>query len=182
MRKVAQGLYLFLVLYGLIYTVFIGVPTTFLAQVFAQEADGLAFMVFNFLGLIPAAFLMYFLRYYQLKWFHFMILLFSFVFGGFSLGLIFFFFPEERTTEKPNRLAAGIGLAVSVFTLSLGFTGSFAEFGRLFIEDSFVHIMTIDFIVLFGIALTLPKFKRSIWQATFMIGMFYQLMDPPALK
>lgn len=180
MRRFAQGLYIFLVLYGLIYTFFFDVPTTFLAQIFAGDADPLAGMVFNFLGLIPLALLLYFLRYYQLKWFHYVILLSSFVLGGFASGLIFFFFPEERKEEKPMRLAAILGLVLSLLTLVTGFAGSFESFTQLFIEDSFVHVMTIDFFVLFGFYLALPKYKKSPWQATFVIGMFYQLLDKPA--
>jgi len=180
MRKIAQGLYIFLALYGLIYTIFFSVPTTFLAQVLAGEAEPLAGMIFNFLGLIPLAFLLYFLRYYQLRWFHYLILLSSFVFGGFASGLIFFFYPKEKEVEKPMRLAAILGLVLSLITLATGLLGSWDDFITLFMEDSFVHIMTIDFIVLFGFYLTLPKLKKSWWQATFIIGMFYQLLDKPA--
>lgn len=179
MRRWAQGLYIFLVLYGIIYTVFFDVPTTFLDQILAQEADPFAGMVFNFLGLIPLAFLLYFLRYYQLKWFHFGFLLLGFVLGGFASGLIFFFFPEERKEERPMRLAAVLGLVLSILTLFAGLAGSLQAYSTLFIEDSFVHVMTIDLLVLWGFYLALPKYKRSLWQLTFVIGMFYQLLDRP---
>lgn len=180
MRKWAQGLYLFLVLYGLIYTVFFDVPTTFLSDVLGQgDVEPIAGMIFNFLGLIPLAFLLYFLRYYTLKWYHWIILLSSFIFGGFASGLIFFFFPEERKTEKPSRLAAILGLVLSIVTLASGLSGSGAAFYELFINDSFVHVMTVDFVILWGFYLALPKYKRSPWQATFVVGMFYQLLDKP---
>jgi len=178
-RKIAQGSYLFLVLYGLIYTVFFNVPTTFLSQVLSGEAEAFTGMVFNFLGLIPLAFLLYFLRFHVLKWYHFVILLLSFGLGGFSLGLMFFVFPERRHPEKPFRIAAILGLTLSVFTLFMGLTGSVSAFLELFINDSFVHVMTIDFFILWIFYLTLPAFAASRWKAAFVIGMFYQLVDKP---
>lgn len=175
-RFIAVAAWAFLMVYGIYYSIFVNPGSTFLADLFQGNADPFAFMMFNLLGMIPLAFVVYFTQYYALKWFHYVILFSSFAFGGFGLGLIFFVFPEEKPLKENTRLAvAGLVITVAVLFYGLGF-GSITSYVESFRGDTFIHVMTVDFFVLFIFYLALPKFNRSLLQVFFVPAMYVQLL------
>ena len=175
-RIIAIIAWIGLLIYGGYYSIFINPGSTFLADLFAGNADPFAFMVFNLLGMIPLAFFVFFQSYYQLKWYHYVFLLGSFVFGGFATGGIFVFPPEEKTPKVTRRvIIAGLLITIAVMTYGLGF-GSLTTYLESFQTDTFVHVMTVDFFVLFIFYLALPKLNKGIIQLFFVPAFYIQML------
>lgn len=175
-RIIALTAWVFLVGYGLIYSLFFNPGSTFLADLFSGNADPLAFMVFNLLGMIPLAFLLYFRQYYTLKWFHYLFLLGSFGFGGFATGAIFIWMPEEKPVQENQRvLIAGLVITMAVIIYGL-FFGSLSAYAEAFRNDAFVHVMTVDFFVLWIFYLALPKLKGGVIQLFFVPAFYIQML------
>lgn len=175
----AKGLFifshLFLVIYGLVYTFFFNPGSTFLSDLFTLQVDPLLFMVFNLLGMIPLAFFLYFKQNYDLKWFHTIILLSGFVFGGFGLGFIMYVMPKTKPLhymKKPLWVGFIITLALIFYGLLFG---NFQTYLEAFNTDSFVHVMTIDLFILMIFYITLPLFKKT-WTMIAFVPTFYLSM------
>ena len=167
--------HLFLLAYGIIYSFFFNPGSTFLGDLFTMNTDPLLFMVFNLLGMIPLAFFLYFKQNYDLKWFHLLILLSGFVFGGFGAGFIIYVMPKTKAlaySKKP--LWAGFIITMALIFYGLLF-GSLDAYIEAFNTDSFVHIMTIDFFVLMIFYITLPLFKKT-WTMIGFVPVFYLSM------
>ncbi len=176
-RTIGIIAWLFLIAYGLIYSIFFNPGSTFLADLFTGSADPLAFMVFNLLGMIPLAFFVFFWQYYELKWFHYLFLAGGFVFGGFATGALFVFMPEAKPVPKrqTNVLVAGLIITLAVIIYGL-FFGSLDAYIQAFETDTFVHVMTIDFFVLFIFYLALPKLNKGVIQLFFVPAFYIQML------
>lgn len=175
-RIIAISAWILLVVYGLYYSFFVNPGSTFLADLFSGGADPLAFMVFNLLGMIPLAFFLYFTQYYTLKWFHYVFLLGSFVLGGFATGAIFIWMPEEKPVKENKRvMLAGLIITVAVIIYGIYF-GSLQAYIDAFNADTFVHVMTVDFFVLWIFYLALPKLKNDLIQLFFVPAFYIQML------
>ncbi len=174
-RIIAIIAWIGLVIYGLYYSIFVNPGSTFLADLLSGNADPLAFMVFNLLGMIPLAFFLYFTQYYTLKWFHYVFLLGSFVFGGFATGAIFIWMPEEKPAQENKRVMLA-GLIITVAVIIYGLFGSLQAYIEAFNTDTFVHVMTVDFFVLWIFYLALPKLKNDLIQLFFVPAFYIQML------
>lgn len=109
-------------------------------------------MIFSFLGVYPMAYALYFLRSPMVKKHGVKAsLLGAFFLGAFSLEWIMMR-PLDETLEKPSRWMQITAFSMIVFTVLMTFYGvlfgSFSAYWEAFQSVAFVHIMTLDFLVL----------------------------------
>lgn len=117
---------------------------------FTFDGDMLLVMIFNMLGVFPVYYLMVALRYEKQKPYVYVFFALGFMLGAFAVipGLLLL-----KGDKKPmSRKKQGIFIALSFILLLMLLTGfifgDLNAYWRLFLNDQFVHIMTVDLIVL----------------------------------
>ena len=181
MRKGLFIAHVGLVLYAVFHLITNFQAGTFLSDVVSNNIDPTLFMVFNLLGLFPLAFLLYGLKYLEMNRKQWVFLSMGFMFGGFVLTIPFIEGQiQSKKVSKRTHIVALLGLILSVMTIGYGIIlGDFSAYYQAFLSDSFVHIMTIDFIFLYGLSIYLSKIShQKYWIAGVpVIGLFYLLFQ-----
>jgi|SRR5690554_3910535 len=176
MKKIIIIGYLGLVLYSIYHIVFNFMNGNVLMDIFAFQVDPLIISVFNLLGLFPLALIMFAYSTNKLKPIDYVPLLLGFVLGGFASTPYFIY------KEKPNmkyfkwfKEISIVGIIMTTITILIGLiNGNFQNYGDAFLNDSFVHIMTIDFLflVLISPLLLKPVSRYYILGLIPIIGIF----------
>jgi hypothetical protein len=181
MRKGLFIAHVGLIAYALIHLITDFQTGTFLNDVFSNSADPTLLMVFNLLGLFPLAFILFGLKYLAMNRKQWVLLSLGFMLGGFILTIPFI---DGKLTSKPlskrTHVIALIGLILSVMTIGYGvILGQFSNYYEAFLTDSFVHIMTFDFIFLYGLSIYLSykTFKKPYLSLLPVIGLYYLLFQ-----
>lgn len=180
MKKILISLYLVLCFYTLFHLIFNFQNEGVLESIFLLEADPLVFAVFNLLGLFPLAFLTLALSTNKLKILDFALLFSGFMLGGFVSTL--YFIRASKPSFKPIKWLQSIsilGILLTFMTIVSGLIfGSITTYIELFKSDSFIHIMTLDFIFMVFISpiLLRPISKYYLLGLIPIIGIFIPLI------
>lgn len=140
-------------------------------ELFTFEGDLLLVMIFNMLGVFPIYYLLVVLRYEKQKFYVYVLFALGFVSGAFSIipGLLLLKGKKKELSKRQQLLFIILPILLAVMLL-IGFIGgNVSNYGTLFLEDQFVHIMTIDLFVLLLIpyldgATAAPFLHLTKWQ------------------
>ncbi len=132
-------------------------------------------MVFSFLGLYPLAYTLYVLRSPSIRHLRVKLaLVLSFFLGAFALEWVMLK-PLDETLSKPSfhrRIAAWTGLVLTLILFVYGvFFGQFEAYLEAFQTVAFVHIMTLDFVVLTLWTWTLKE-PKGLMKWIPLVGLF----------
>jgi len=180
MKKTLISLYLIFCLYTLFHLIFNFKNQGVLESIFLLEVDPLVLAVFNLLGLFPLAFLTLALSTNKLKTLDFALLFSGFMLGGFVSTI--YFIRASKPTFKPikwNQVIFILGTIITAITILSGLTfGSITTYIELFKNDTFIHIMTLDFIFMALISplLLKPISKYYVLGLIPIIGIFTTLI------
>jgi hypothetical protein len=181
MRKSVLFLYITLILYTLIHLVFFFSNQGALESLLKLEGDPLLLTLFNLLGIYPLAFMIFSIKYMVMTKKAWIPLILSFGLGGFAVTPLFIKRTYQRQkTEKYVSLLALVALVLSVMLLGFGLIlGDYQVFIDAFLNDSFIHIMTIDFIALTILSILVSKqVSKSYWiSAIPLVGFLYMLFS-----
>lgn len=142
-------------------------------ELFTFEGDLLLVMIFNMLGVFPIYYLLVVLRYEKQKFYVYVLFAFGFMSGAFSIipGLLLIKGKRKELSQRQHILFIVLPM-ILVTMLLVGFIGGdLSSYGKLFLEDQFVHIMTIDLFVLILIpyldkAISAPFLNLTKWQTS----------------
>lgn len=148
MRKYILVAYVLLIFYTLVHLLTNFMNQDVLMRILNMQADPLIFAVFNLLGLFPFAFLMFAFATNKLNKLDYVPLLLAFGLGGFA-NTPFFIYKDIKNIRyvKYFKSLSIIVIILTVLTILSGLIfGSLPTYIDTFLNDSFVHIMTIDFL------------------------------------
>ncbi|MFA7376408.1 MAG: hypothetical protein WCZ13_02785 [Acholeplasmataceae bacterium] len=171
--------YVLFVGYSLIHVLFFFRNNGVLMDIIEIKADPLVFSLFNLMGLFPLSFLIYTWLYEDLTKKDYPYFIFSFMLGAFALTPYFLKVKEAPRLRKHRPklfllMMSVISMLVIIYGLSLG---NFNDYISLFMSDSFVHIMTFDFLFMIGLSayLMYPIKKRWYLGLIPVVGFYYLL-------
>ena len=152
-------LYVFLIIYTLIHLIFFYQDDGMLIALLSMNADPMLFMMFNLLGLFPFAFLLHALKAMKLDIKDFIPLGLGFMLGGFAIAPLFIFKKENiQTNQTWIKWGSIFGGFFTIIMIIYGLVfGSFNTYIDAFLNDSFIHIMTLDFLFLVVLTITVLK-------------------------
>ncbi len=179
MRKGLLIAHALLMIYAIIHIVTNFMDGGVLQSLLINEADPYLLMVFNLLGLFPLAFILFGLKYLKMAKPDWIFLSLGFMLGGFMLTIPFIKGTlKPKTISKRVQITALIGLIITVLVIGYGIIlGDLNVYIDAFKSDSFVHIMTIDFIFLYGLSIYLSyKSMRLPWISLIPVVGFYYLL------
>ena len=181
MRKSILILYIALMTYTVIHLVFFFSNQGALTRLLKLEGDPLLLTLFNLLGIFPLAFLIFSIKYITLTKKRMVPLVLGFGLGGFAVTPLFIQMTYQRNkTEKYVSLMALVALILTVMLLGFGLIlGDYQVFADTFLTDSFVHIMTIDFIALTILSVLVSKQISKLYLLSFipLVGFLYILFS-----
>ena len=174
MNKIAFVLWMGLVIYTLIYVLFIQSDSPLLFEILNGAADPFASQFFNLMGLVPFYFLLDYLFFQAHSRWGIVTFLFGFIGGAFS---ILIGYKKHRSIEVsiPKWVQALLMILIiltSVIITQAFWQGNPNQYFQLFMQDSLVGIMTIDFLVLYLWSLYRSKQLFRYWYLSFipMVG------------
>jgi hypothetical protein len=152
-------------------------------NIIRMEGNLLILAVFNLMGLFPLAFLLYFLKYEKLPFSKNRIagLILSFMTGAFALYPVCFNLSSEKHRKNNKKLNTLLYYSTIIFGFSslilliMGiFFGNFNHYIEMFSNDSLIHIMTLDFILLYALSIYVLKVKHfNVYYAMIPVFGFY---------
>lgn len=148
-------MYIMLIIVAIIAGLLNQGSTLDLFALFRFQGNLLVVMVFNMLGVLPLFYFFYMLTYPKQKWYVYLLFSLSFLIGGYALLLGLYFLDTKQKVLKPFHQKMCIvfnGLIVLMTVTGLLF-GDIANYFHLFLNDSFVFVMTFDWIILMLIPL-----------------------------
>ena len=169
-------IYLMLVIYALIHLVFFYRDDGMLLSVLSMNADPMLLMMFNLLGLFPVAYLLIALKTMNLTPKDFIPLGLGFMLGGFAITPLFIYKKDHIKPNKPwVKYASIFGLVGTVLVMIYGLIyGNIQVYLDAFMNDSFIHIMTIDFLFLVILSVMVLKPVSKFYYLGFipLIGLY----------
>lgn len=150
MYKKLLYLYIPFVLYSMV-SFFLPLSQTIdLMTLFTFENDLLLVMVFNMLGVFPMLFLLILFKYEKQAWYVYVLFFLGFMLGGFVLLPGVMLLKEKPKTQHTlHKLLSVLLPLILIVMLIVGILfGDFSLYIDAFMQDRFVHIMTIDLFVL----------------------------------
>lgn len=159
----------------IIYTVFVlsifNGTTLDLSKLFLFEGDWLLIMIFNSLGILPIYYILFLSKFKKQKWYVYVLFVLGFMFGAFAIvpGLLLLK-REKNNSSKIKQILFIILPIILILMLFSGLVfGNLSYYFDLFLSDSFVNIMTIDYIFLISIPYmddvkSLPFLNLVMWQ------------------
>jgi hypothetical protein len=166
-----------LLVYSVFHLLFAYQDAGVFGNIIRMEGNFLILSIFNLMGLFPIAFLFYFLKYEKLPFSKARIatLILSFMTGAFALYPLCFNLNNEKHLKNDNRLNKLLNYSTIIFglvslVLIMGglFLGSFSNYFEMFSNDSLIHIMTLDFILLYVLSIYILKVKNLKYQYAFI--------------
>jgi len=151
MNKFAFILWLSLVVYTIIYVLLIQADSMLFISILQGEADPFAASFFNLMGLVPIYFLMDYLCFQPHSKWGVLPFLFGFVGGAFSilLGYQKASASHRHNTKWIQFILITLMILTAVIMTQAFWFGNPVLYVRLFLSDSLVGIMTVDFLVLY---------------------------------
>ncbi len=180
MRKYILVAYVLLIFYTLVHLLTNFMNQDILMRLLNMQADPLIFAVFNLLGLFPLAFLMFAFATHKLNKLDYIPLLLAFGLGGFA-NTPFFIYKDIKSMRyiKYFKALSVIAIIFTIIAILSGLIfGSTSIYIDAFLNDSFVHIMTIDFLFMVTISplILKPVTKYYLLGLLPIIGIFVVLM------
>ena len=119
-------------------------------SLFTFQGDLLLVMVFNMLGVFPLYYLLVALRYEKQKIFVYVLFSLGFMFGAFAIlpGLMLLKGKRQPLTRKKQGLLILLAFILLIMLFIGVIFGDLSMYFQLFLNDQFVHIMSIDLLVL----------------------------------
>lgn len=150
MNKKVVILYIVFVSYSLISMFFNRTVTLDFLALFQLQGDALLVMTFNMLGVFPLYYLLVASTYERQKWFVYLLFGLSFMFGAFATipGLLLLKGNQKPLSKRQERFFIILPLALLIMSIVGILFGDISTYFQLFLNDQFVHIMTIDFFIL----------------------------------
>jgi hypothetical protein len=150
MNKKLVFLYIVFVSYSLISMFFNRTVTLDFLALFQLQGDALLVMTFNMLGVFPLYYLLVASTYERQKWFVYLLFGLSFMFGAFATipGLLLLKGNQKPLSKRQERFFIILPLALLIMSIVGILFGDISTYFQLFLNDQFVHIMTIDFFIL----------------------------------
>jgi hypothetical protein len=150
MNKKLVILYIVFVSYSLISMFFNRTVTLDFLALFQLQGDALLVMTFNMLGVFPLYYLLVASTYERQKWFVYLLFGLSFMFGAFATipGLLLLKGNQKPLSKRQERFFIILPLALLIMSIVGILFGDISTYFQLFLNDQFVHIMTIDFFIL----------------------------------
>lgn len=150
MNKKLVILYIVFVSYSLISMFFNRTITLDFLALFQLQGDALLVMTFNMLGVFPLYYLLVASTYERQKWFVYLLFGLSFMFGAFATipGLLLLKGNQKPLSKRQERFFIILPLALLIMSIVGILFGDISTYFQLFLNDQFVHIMTIDFFIL----------------------------------
>jgi hypothetical protein len=120
-----------------------------LFALFQFEGNLLVVMVFNMLGVLPLLYFLFLLTYPKQKWYVYVLFSLSFLVGGYALILGLYFLNTENKVLQSFHKKAFIVLSSLILLMTLVgiLFGDIRHYYELFLNDSFVFVMTFDWII-----------------------------------
>lgn len=150
MNKKLLVLYIIFVSYSLISMFFNRQVTLDFLALFQLQGDALLVMTFNMLGVFPLYYLLVASTYERQKWYVYVLFGFSFMFGAFATipGLLLLKGKQKPLSKTQERFFILLPLTLLIMSIVGILFGNISDYSQLFLNDQFVHIMTIDFLIL----------------------------------
>lgn len=150
MNKKLMVLYIIFVVYSIVSMVFNRPVTLDFLALIQLQGDALLVMVFNMLGVFPLYYILVASTYEKQKWYVYMLFGLSFMFGAFATipGLILLKGNQKEKSKTQERFLIILPLTLLVMSIVGIVLGNIDDYVQLFLNDQFVHIMTIDFFIL----------------------------------
>ena len=150
MNKKLVILYIVFVSYSLISMFFNRTINLDFLALFQLQGDALLVMTFNMLGVFPLYYLLVASTYERQKWFVYLLFGLSFMFGAFATipGLLLLKGNQKPLSKRQERFFIILPLALLIMSIVGILFGDISTYFQLFLNDQFVHIMTIDFFIL----------------------------------
>ena len=150
MNKKLLYLYVPFVLYSILSFFLPLTQTVDLMSLFTFDNDLLLVMVFNMLGVFPMLFLLVLFKYEKQRWYVYVLFFLGFMLGGFVIlpGLMFLKLNPKNQTSLHKLLSVLLPLFLILMLIFGILLGDFNLYLNAFLQDRFVHIMTIDLFVL----------------------------------
>lgn len=150
MNKKLVVLYIIFVSYSIISMFFNRQVTLDFLALFQLQGDALLVMTFNMLGVFPLYYLLVASTYERQKWYVYVLFGFSFMFGAFATipGLLLLKGNQKPLSKTQERFFILLPLTLLIMSIVGILFGNISDYSQLFLNDQFVHIMTIDFFIL----------------------------------
>ncbi len=146
--------------YTVVHLVFFFRNDGALFETMKLESDLLVLSIFTLMGMIPLGYFIHLRSMYEIDVKGYILIGLSFLFGAFALIPYYFYEHKPKTNAKIDSRFLLLWIVISLFILTFGlFFGSIKTYSELFVKDSFIHIMTLDFcfLVLFTFSRLLKK-------------------------
>lgn len=161
-------LWIGLLIWTLVYVTTITTNTTYLEAYFANELDGFSIAIFHVMGYFPLLFILDGFIFHRIKHWNW-VLWTAFVLGGFLVFPVYLFGQVRKQTIVQGQRVWILGLAI-VFTLlsayflwTLFSTIPTTLYFDSLLTDVFIGIMTVDFLVLYGLSIGRSLTFSSRW-------------------
>ena len=159
----------------IIYTIFVlstfSESTLDLSKIFLFEGVWLLIMILNSLGILPVYYILFLSKFKKQKWYVYVLFVLGFMFGAFAIvpGLLLLKRKKNNLTKIKQILFITLPTILILMLLSGLVFGNLSNYLNLFLSDSFVNIMTIDYVFLISIPYmddikSLPFLNLVIWQ------------------
>lgn len=150
MSKKLLIIYGIFVLYSLVSLAFNRPVTLDFLSLFTFQGDMLLVMVFNMLGVFPIYYILVASTYEKQKTYVYVLYGLSFMFGGFATipALLLTKGSQKPLTTFQKRGFVLLPMMLLLMTIIGILFGNINDYYQLFLNDQFVHIMTIDFFIL----------------------------------
>jgi len=150
MNKKLLLVYIVFVSYSLISMLFNRSVTLDFFALFQLQGDLLLVMIFNMLGVFPLYYLLVVSTYENQPFYVYLLFGLSFMLGAFATipGFLLLKGKQKTLTKFQERAFIFIPLILLLMTITGVVFGDISYYSNLFINDQFVHIMTIDFFIL----------------------------------
>ncbi|MGA0875782.1 MAG: hypothetical protein ACO3QN_02180 [Bacilli bacterium] len=174
MKNISFILWLVLVIYTIIYSLFFGREGTLLPLMIQGTADPFAQNFFNLMGLVPGYFLLDFLLNIQKNKFNFLPFIFGFFGGAYAILLGYMKHqPKVKPLKRWHKMLLVILMMSTLTVMILGFlNGQPQVYLEAFFTDPMVGIMLIDFFVLYTWSIIRAYQRYHYWYVSFipMVG------------
>lgn len=150
MHKKLIILYTIFVSYSIVSMFFNRSVTLDFLALFQLQGDVLLVMTFNMLGVFPLYYLLVVSTYEKQKWYVYLLFGLSFMFGAFATipGLLLLKGNQKPLSKTQERFFIVLPLVLLMMSIVGILFGNISDYFQLFLNDQFVHIMTIDFFIL----------------------------------
>lgn len=142
--------YIVFVIYTLIHLLFFFGDRNLFFLIFDHTANPMILMVFYLVALFSLSYLMVSMTYFKLELKDYVPLILGMFLGGYSIAPVMISLVDvKKQSKRFIKITSIILMIVTIFILVFGFTfGDFNNYVDAFLHDSFVHILTLDFIFL----------------------------------